>query len=96
MQRLNEPEKIPDLDNKTKELILLALAITYRSADDTKQHIMRAAMSGASSEEITQVLLIAIKKREAESLSVSREKDNLGIGTAFTEQNNKRIAAQRR
>jgi len=87
--------KILDLDNKTKELILLALAITYRSADDAKQHIVRAAIAGASNEEITQALLIAIRNREIESLSGLSGKDDFCIGSVFTEQRNERITQRR-
>jgi len=51
------------LDNMTKELILLALAYVYRCSRYVEMHIKRAAESGATGEEITEALLIAVKKR---------------------------------
>jgi AhpD family alkylhydroperoxidase len=47
------------LDNKTKELLMLALASAFRCPHCTEQHIQRALDAGASKEEITEALLIA-------------------------------------
>ena len=47
------------LDNKTKELLMLALANVLRCPHCTETHIKGALDAGASKEEITETLLIA-------------------------------------
>ena len=47
------------LDNKTRELLMLALASVFRCPHCTESHIRAALDVGASKEEITEALLIA-------------------------------------
>ncbi|MFP4380878.1 MAG: carboxymuconolactone decarboxylase family protein [Candidatus Sumerlaeia bacterium] len=47
------------LDKKTKELLMLALACTFRCPHCTKEHIKKALDVGCSKQEVTEALLIA-------------------------------------
>lgn len=47
------------LDKKTKELLMAALACTFRCPHCTEEHIKGALDAGASKEEVTEALLIA-------------------------------------
>ena len=47
------------LDSKTRELIVLALASTFRCARCTEKHIERAFDAGASKKEVAETVLIA-------------------------------------
>lgn len=48
------------LDKKTKERLMLALASVFRCTHCTEEHIQAALDAGASKEEITEALLIAV------------------------------------
>jgi len=77
--------KIIDFDNKIRELLLLALAIVYKNSEDAKRHILSAAEEGATSDEIMQALLIAIRKRQEEGLFGSRGADGFYLNPIFVE-----------
>jgi AhpD family alkylhydroperoxidase len=47
------------LDDKTKELLMTALACTHRCPHCTNEHIQRALKVGATKQEVTEALLIA-------------------------------------
>lgn len=47
------------LDDKTRELLMAALACVFRCPHCTKEHIQSALKAGASKEEVTEALLIA-------------------------------------
>ena len=48
------------LDKKTKELLLLAVASVFQSSNCIEKHLEGAFGAGATKEEITEVLLIAV------------------------------------
>lgn len=48
------------LDKKTKELLMLILASAFHCSHCIEKHIQAAMDAGASKEEITEVLLIAV------------------------------------
>lgn len=54
----NAVHKKSILDEKTKQLIMLALACTHRCPHCTEDHIKDALEAGASKEEITETLLV--------------------------------------
>ncbi len=47
------------LDDKTRELLMVALACVFRCPHCTEQHIELAQKAGASRQEVTEALLIA-------------------------------------
>jgi AhpD family alkylhydroperoxidase len=47
------------LDNKTKELLMAALACAFRCPHCTEEHVQGALKAGASKEEVAEALLIA-------------------------------------
>ena len=47
------------LDRKTKELIVLALASTFRCADCTEEHIRSAFEAGATEAEVSETVHLA-------------------------------------
>lgn len=47
------------LDNKTKELLMAALACVFRCPHCTDEHVKKALEVGASKQEVTEALLIA-------------------------------------
>lgn len=46
------------LNDKTKQLLLLAVAVIFRCPQDIRKHIEQAQAYGASREEITEVLIL--------------------------------------
>jgi len=61
------------LDQKTKELLMTALACVFRCSHCTEEHIKGALDAGASKEEITEALLIAAV--EAAGTQLAWQKD---------------------
>jgi AhpD family alkylhydroperoxidase len=47
------------LDNKTRELLMTALACVFRCPHCTESHIVKALEAGATKQEVTEALLIA-------------------------------------
>ena len=61
------------LDNKTKELLMVALACVFRCPHCTDEHIDKALEAGASKEEITEALLIAAVEGAGTQLAWHKE-----------------------
>ena len=61
------------LDQKTKELLMLALASMFRCPHYTDEHIQGALDAGASREEITETLLIAAVEAAGTQLAWAKD-----------------------
>jgi AhpD family alkylhydroperoxidase len=61
------------LDNKTRELIMLALTSVFRSPTCTEEHLKRAFEAGATKEEITEALLIAAAEGARAQLAFEKQ-----------------------
>jgi len=57
------------LDDKTKELLMLALACAFRCPHCTERHIKAALEAGATKEEVTETLLITAVEGAGTQLS---------------------------
>ena len=61
------------LDNKTRELLMLALACAFRCPHCTEDHILGALEAGASKQEVTETLLLTAYEGAGTQLSWARE-----------------------
>ncbi|MBD3315253.1 MAG: carboxymuconolactone decarboxylase family protein [Chitinivibrionales bacterium] len=61
------------LDNKTRELLQLALACVLRCPHCTRDHLKGALDTGATKQEVTETLLIAAQEGAGTQLSWLRE-----------------------
>lgn len=61
------------LDQKTKELLMVALASVFRCPHCTREHLEAAAAAGATKEEITEALLIAAVEAAGTQLAWAKE-----------------------
>ncbi|MBD3345220.1 MAG: hypothetical protein GF401_09185 [Chitinivibrionales bacterium] len=62
-----------NLDNKTRELLQLALASVFRCPRCTREHLRGALNSGASKQEVSETLLIAAQEGAGTQLSRLKE-----------------------
>jgi alkylhydroperoxidase/carboxymuconolactone decarboxylase family protein YurZ len=61
------------LDRKTKELLMLVLASSFRSQNRVEEHIESAMDAGASREEITEAILIAASEAANAQIGLKEE-----------------------
>lgn len=68
------------LDKKTKELLLLAVASAYRCSFCIEKHMQGAFEAGATKEEITETLLIAVLEAGSTQLTWANQIYNKYLG----------------
>lgn len=61
------------MDDKTRELVQVALASVFRCSHCTEEHIQRALEVGATKEEVTEALLIAAVEGAGTQLAWRKE-----------------------
>lgn len=68
------------LDKKTKELLLLAVASVFRCSNCIEKHMEGAFEAGATKEEITETLLIAVVEAGSTQLTWANQIYNKYLG----------------
>ena len=61
------------LDTKTKELLMLAVASVFRCSQCIEEHLKGAFEAGATKEEITETLLIAVVETSSTQLTWAKQ-----------------------
>ncbi len=74
------------LDEKTRELIMLALACVFRCPHCTQDHITGAEKAGASKQEITETLLLTAYEGAGTQLAWKRELYEKYLGAESTKE----------
>jgi AhpD family alkylhydroperoxidase len=69
------------LDDKTRELLMVALACAFRCPHCTEEHIEKAQEVGASKQEVTEALLIASLEGAGTQLYWAKEIYEEHLGT---------------